>query len=64
MEVKQFIKETHNEWVKIEDNDTIIIQKITEYHPTNKPNIFDVQSNILHEIKDLESFYRELHVKD
>lgn len=68
MNAKQFISETLNKWVKIENNETTIIQNIHEYRPTPSKNRFDCSgfsiSNCEGEVIELNNFYMtDSHLK-
>lgn len=61
--IKQFLEDTINQWVKIETIDMNIIQFVTKYKPLNsKSNIFECDGYSISvieewEIKELDNFY-------
>lgn len=61
MELKNFIEENLNKWMKIENDDVTIIQKINDYQQTNKDNIVECSgfsiSNVEGESRTLDKFY-------
>lgn len=61
MRISEFMKETLNKWVKIENEEMTIIQNVKSYEPTKSPNMFKCKgvsvSNSEGETLELDEFY-------
>lgn len=65
MELKNFIEENLNKWIKIENDDVTIIQKINSFNQTNKNNVIECNgfsiSDAEGETRTLNNFYMTNH---
>lgn len=61
MNLNDFMTSTLNKWVKLENNESTIIQNISEYKPTNVKNMYDCKgksySNVDNELIELDNFF-------
>ena len=61
MKLQEFMENTLNKWVKIENNDLTIIQIVKSYSPTKHKNIFECTgysfSNAEGDNLELDNFY-------
>lgn len=61
MKLQDFLEITANKWVKIQNSDTTIIQKVNSYERTSNPTRYDCTgysiSNPEGEVLELNNFY-------